>query len=623
MNAKSFLRAALLVFGTSLILGSAGCSKAPQGTTTAAAKNVDYWTCTMHPSVHSKTPGKCPICSMDLVPVMKKGGGQPTSAEKVVAGNAKAETQSMPGMQMGGNKGPAASDSAMQSKPSEFTVPVERQQQIGVTYTEVKKRPMRYHIRSVGMLEADQTKMFEYVARVDGYIEQLKVASPGELVGAGQPLMTIYSPDLRATEQELINLLNQQPNNTGGRSSYDQLISAAKRRLLLWNVSEQEIAALEQTRHASDRLVLRSPFDGVVDQVPIRVGMSVKSGDKLIGMIDLGQLWLWADFYENEFALLRPGQKVQITLSAFPTKKFVGQISVITPSIDPVKRTARVRIDIPNPNDELRPGMYANVVAQIDAGEGLTVPVDTVLPTGMRMLVFVDKGSGKLEPRFITVGRQFVDFNSKKQEAYYEVMSGLDEGERVVSSANFLIDAESQVQGAIKTWQEPEGATPAETSQPSGLAESDGSPANGLGALLNTYLEIRAHLAHDDFTGAKEHASELKANVEKLAASDPDPSNDAPGADAALTMLRRSTDKFDPVDIDQARIEFGQISGALIALLKQSRPQLDQTLYLVQCPMWKKSPAAWIQTTPDVSNPFMGQAMATCGQIKEELKPKN
>jgi Cu(I)/Ag(I) efflux system membrane fusion protein len=552
---------------------------------------------------------------MDLVPVMKKGGGSPAaSSGEQVASNSKTEPNSA---------SPAGGEPAEPPKPTEFTVPVERQQQIGVTYTEVKKQPMRYYIRSVGMLEPDQTKTFEYVARVDGYIEQLKVASPGERVGPGQPLMTIYSPDLRATEQELINLLNQQPNNTGGRSSSEQLISAAKRRLQLWNVSEQEIAALEQTRHASDRLVLRSPFDGIVEQVPIRVGMSVKSGDKLIGMIDLSQLWLWADFYENEIALLKPGQKVQVTLSAFPTKKFDGQISVITPSVDPLKRTAKVRIDIPNPGDELRPGMYANVISQFDAGEGLTVPVDTVLPTGMRMLVFVDKGSGKLEPRFITVGRQFVDLNSEKPEAYYQVTSGLNEGERIVSSANFLIDAESQVQGAIKTWQEPEGAqTPAETGQP-GLTEADESSANDLSAVLNTYLEIRAHLAHDDFAGAKEHASELKTKVRKLATSDPEPSSDKAGSGAPLLKLEESADHFNPPDIDQARIEFGEFSETLIAFLKQSRSQLDQTLYLVQCPMWKKSPAAWIQTTPNVSNPFMGQAMASCGQIQEELKPKN
>jgi len=614
MNAKRFFYVALLVFGTVLILGSAGCSKAPQTSTSTVAKNVDYWTCTMHPSVHSKTPGKCPICSMDLVPVLKKGGGSPAAPGEQVASSAKPDSMSA---------SPADGEPAAPPKPTEFTVPVERQQQIGVTYTEVRRRPMRYYIRSVGMLEPDQTKMFEYVARVDGYIEQLKVASPGESVAAGQPLMTIYSPDLRATEQELINLLSQQPNNTGGRSSSEQLISAAKRRLLLWNVSEQEITALEQTRHASDRLVLRSPFDGIVEQVPIRVGMSVKSGDKLLGMIDLGQLWLWADFYENEIALLKHGQKVQVTLSAFPTKKFDGQISVITPSIDPVKRTAKVRIDIPNPNDELRPGMYANVVTQFDAGEGLTVPVDTVLPTGMRNLVFVDKGSGKLEPRFITVGRQFVDLNSEQQGIYYQVLSGLNEGERIVSSANFLIDAESQVQGAIKNWQEPEGAaTPAETGQP-GLTEADESPPNALTAVLNTYLEIRAHLAHDDFMGAKEHAAELKTNVKKLAASDPDPTTDKTGSGSPLLKLEESADHFDPPDIDQARIEFGQFSQALIALLEQSGPRFDQSLYMVQCPMWKKSPATWIQTTPDVSNPFMGQAMPSCGQIQEELKPKD
>lgn len=186
----------------------------------------------------------------------------------------------------------------------------------------------------------------------------------------------------------------------------------------------------------------------------MKVGMGVKSGDKLMTVLDLSRLWLWASFYENELGLLREGQTVTVDLPAFPSRSFAGKISLISPMIDPIKRTATVRIDVPNTDGQLRPGMYANVSAEIDVGEGLTIPFDAVLPTGSRMLVFVDKGSGKLQPRFVQVGRQFVDIAGPNRERYYQVTGGLQEGERVVSSANFLIDAEAQLQGAVKDFGE-------------------------------------------------------------------------------------------------------------------------------------------------------------------------
>jgi Cu(I)/Ag(I) efflux system membrane fusion protein len=369
----------------------------------------------MHPSVHAKTPGKCPICGMDLVPVLK---------EKATG--------------------------VRYSRPAEFVVPIERQQQIGVTYAEVRRRHMRLDIRSMGTLEVDQAQTFECVTRVDGYIEELWVTSPGERVVVGQPLMTIYSPDLRAPEQELVNLLKVQVNGSVAPASMDHLIAYARLRLQRLNVSPNEISELERTQQPTDELVLRSPFDGIVSEAPMKVGTGVKPGDKLMTVLNLSHLWLWANFYENEVGLLKEGQSVKIALPAFPNRSFEGRISVISPTIDPVKRTARVRIDIPNPDGQLLPGMYANVVAEIDAGEGLTIPFDSVLPTGSRMLAFVDKGSGKLEPRFIQVGRQFVDLSDPNQERYYQITGGLQEGERIVSSANFLIDAEAQVQGAVR-----------------------------------------------------------------------------------------------------------------------------------------------------------------------------
>jgi membrane fusion protein, copper/silver efflux system len=180
----------------------------------------------------------------------------------------------------------------------------------------------------------------------------------------------------------------------------------------------------------------------------------VKAGDKVMTIINSSRLWLWANFYENEIGFLQEGQSVRIGLLAFPNRSFDGKIGAISPVVDPAKRTVRVRIDIPNLDGRLRPGMYANVVAEIDAGELLTIPFDAVLPTGSRMLVFVDKGSGRLESRFIQVGRQFVDSAKPSPERYYQVISGLQEGERVVSSANFLIDAEAQIQGIIKDFRD-------------------------------------------------------------------------------------------------------------------------------------------------------------------------
>jgi len=425
-----------------VLLGVGACSKLGGN---FVAADVDYWTCGMHPSVHSKTPGKCPICGMGLVPIVRQKtdvSGSPNAGQQ-----ADSETTAR---QSPGRKELSGEDDVLQSDLREFIVPVQRQQQIGVTYAEVRSRQIRVDIRSVGTLEADQGQIFECVSRVDGYIEQLHVTSPGERVVVGQPLVTIYSPDLRAPEQELVNLLKVQVNGSVGPASMDQLIDSARRRLLLLNVSQSEISELERTGQPTDQLLLRSPLDGIVSDAPMKVGMGVKRGDTLMSVLNLSRLWLWASLYENEVGLLQEGQPVTVTLPAFPGRVFKGKIGVINPTIDSVKRTARIRIDIPNPDGHLRPGMYANIVVAIDVGEGLTIPSDAVLPTGSRMLVFVDKGSGKLQPRFIQVGQQFVDLGGPNQERYYQVTSGLRKGERIVSSANFLIDAEAQLQGAIK-----------------------------------------------------------------------------------------------------------------------------------------------------------------------------
>ena len=432
---KLFLqKTALLVMLAALLSGAASCSK---NSSTGKPNKIDYWTCTMHPSVREKGPGKCPICSMDLVPVMKESA--------TPAGSSKSAPQHDHAAMLAGKP----SDSSATSSPShEFVVPVERQQQIGVRYAKVERKPLRHTIRAVGLIVPDKTRNWQFVSRVDGYVQKLDVTGPGELVEKNAPLLSIYSPDLLTSEREFVELLRMrdQAKSKDARETPQRLIESAKRRLQLWNVTEQQIAYLEKTRKASDTLTLLSPFRGVVQSVPVEQGKSVKPGDLLVEVADLSVVWLWAEFYENELSMLQVGQKLTVTAKSYPGQNFDGTISVTNPFLDEAKRTAKVRIDIPNPDFKLRPGMYVNADLEMDMGEALTVPVSAVMPTGTRNVVFVDKGEGKLEPRIVELGSKYGDI--------YEVKSGLQGDERVVASANFLIDAESKVQGALRGFEE-------------------------------------------------------------------------------------------------------------------------------------------------------------------------
>jgi membrane fusion protein, copper/silver efflux system len=427
-------KTALLLMLAALLSGAASCSK---NSATGKPSNIDYWTCTMHPSVREKGPGKCPICSMDLVPVMKESA--------TPAGSSKRAPQHDHAAMLAGKP----SDSSATSSPShEFVVPVERQQQIGVRYAKVERKPLRHTIRAVGLIVPDKTRNWQFVSRVDGYVQKLEVTAPGELVEKDAPLLSIYSPDLLTSEREFVELLRMrdQAKSKDARDTPQRLIESAKRRLQLWNVTAQQIADVEKTRKASDTLTLLSPFRGVVQSVPVEQGKSVKTGDLLVEVADLSIVWLWAEFYENELSMLQVGQKLVITAKSYPGQNFDGTVSLIDPFLDATKRTAKVRIDIPNPDFKLRPGMYVNAELEMDMGAALTIPVSAVMPTGTRSVVFVDKGEGKLKPRIVQLGTKYGDI--------YEVKTGLQENERVVASANFLIDAESKVQGALKAFEE-------------------------------------------------------------------------------------------------------------------------------------------------------------------------
>jgi Cu(I)/Ag(I) efflux system membrane fusion protein len=440
-------RIMLLITLVVLVFGAASCGKKGES---GKPSNVDYYTCTMHPSVKSQDPkGKCPICSMDLVPVMKKRGGEATAGTSPQMQETKAGGEKQGGQmqRMGGMPGMKPGGQMQAGQTHEFVVPVERQQQIGVTYARVERKPLRHTIRSVGLVVPDKGRNWQFVSRVDGYVQKLDVKSPGEIVEKDAPLLSIYSPDLLTSEREFVELLRMrdQAKSKDARETPERLIQSARRRLQLWNVTEAQIAELEKTRNPQENLTLLSPFRGVVQSVPVEQGKGVGIGNMLVEVADLSVVWVWAEFYENELPMLKVGQKIDITAKSYPGEKFEGTISLINPFLEEAKRTAKVRIDIPNPDFKLRPAMYVNAELAMDMGEGLTIPASTVMPTGTRNVVFINKGEGKLEPRIVQLG-------SKYGEAY-EVQNGLREGEQVVASANFLIDAESKVQQALNEFE--------------------------------------------------------------------------------------------------------------------------------------------------------------------------
>jgi Cu(I)/Ag(I) efflux system membrane fusion protein len=416
-NPVSFFSVAISIVAAALI--ATACNK---HVAEGKPDDVDYYTCTMHPSVKSQDPkAKCPICGMELVPVMKKGPAH-TNATATMSGD---------------------------EKPGEFTVPVERQQQIGVTYATIAKQPFIHSVRTVGMVAYDKQRHWDYVTRVEGYVQKLFVFSRGELVEKNAPLLTLYSPDLLTTQNEFTDLLKARDDaRTSGDKivleSTERLVESAKQRLRLWNIGDDQIAELEKTGKPQETLTLYSPFKGVVQDIAVDQGRRVTVGDHLVDITDLSVVWVWAQFYQDELPMLKTGLPIAVTTSSYPGEKFNGKISVIDPFINDALRTGRVRIDVENADFKLRPDMYVDIELTMDMGEGVAVPLPAVLPTGLHNIVFVDKGDGRLEPRFVELGRKYGDF--------YEVKSGVKEGERVVTSANFLIDAEANVQGALKSW---------------------------------------------------------------------------------------------------------------------------------------------------------------------------
>jgi len=327
-------------------------------------------------------------------------------------------------------------------------IPQDKQQLIGVKTIAVAPRQIGKVIRTVGRVEYDERKFATVNMKFEGWIEKLFVDYTGMRVKKGDPLAEVYSPELLATQQEFLSTVRwarsageAKDGAVGGMLARDAdaVVEAVRQRLRLWDISDEQVKAIEDTGRTVRTVTLYSPVDGTVIQKNAIQGMRAMPGEKLFDIADLSTVWITADLYEQELPLIAAGETAQISLSTLPGKELTAQLEFVSPALSGDARTVKVRMTVPNPGGRLKPQMFANVDIKIGMGRRLAVPDDAVLDTGTRQIVYVDKGEGYFEPREVTLGLH--------ADGYREVLSGLKNGEKVARSATFLIDSEAQLKG--------------------------------------------------------------------------------------------------------------------------------------------------------------------------------
>ena len=418
----------------------------------AAQSQGDVYYCPMHPDFKSNKPDNCPVCSMKLVKLEKPGGA-----------DGKQPMPGMPGMDMGsGDEGQAARGA------NTIFIDPQRQQLIGVRSEPAAMRPLVKEIRAVGKVAYNETNVTHIHTKISGYIEQVFVDYMGKVVKAGDPLFTIYSPDLVATQEEYLLSLRAQSqfavsSFSGVAARNNSLLEAARRRLELWDITPAQIRDIEREGRARRDLTIYSPVSGVVtERAAYHHGRFVNPEMDLYTIVDLSTVWINGEVYEYELPFVKTGLNAEIE---FPYNggphgdgphgagrmTLRGKVTFVYPYLEEKTRTAKIRFAFTNPNFILKPDMFVNVKLKINLGNKLVVPEDAVLDTGTEQYVFVDKGNGYFEPRAVKLGPE--------AGGYYAIESGLKAGERVVTAANFIIDSESRLKGAFANMGKPgEGA---------------------------------------------------------------------------------------------------------------------------------------------------------------------
>jgi RND family efflux transporter MFP subunit len=404
MKIKRLLMAGFcfVVLSAAVMAGLTGCKPGAEPGAPAAAGEKTLYTCGMHPQVIQDHPGNCPICGMKLTPIRAQAG-------------------------------------------AEIAIDPVTIQNMDIRTAVVVRGPLRRVIRTVGVVEYNEASLADVTTKFKGWIEKLYANTTGQLVMRGDPLFEIYSPDLYSAQVEYL-LATDPANKTAGSDAFR---TSALTKLKFFDISDGQIAELERSRQARKTLRIDAPQDGFVMEKNVVEGQMADAGMKMYRLADLGLVWVQAQIYEKDLAGIKLGQETTVTLDYLPDREFRGRVTYIYPSVDEKTRTAQVRMEFHNPGYFLKPGMFATVQAACElAPSALLVPDMAVLRSGAKTTVFVAREGGKFEPRAVTLGPQGENDN-------YEVLAGLEEGEHIVTSGQFMLDSESQLREAIQKMMAP------------------------------------------------------------------------------------------------------------------------------------------------------------------------
>lgn len=551
----------------------------------SGGRKIKYYQSPMHPWVTSPNPGKCTVCGMNLVAVYE------------------------------GDKGFGGAEGVVSLGSNSINV-------LHVRSEAVKRQPLRRSLRVAGTIDDDDSRHRILSAYVDGRIDKLFVNFTGAEVTAGQPLASFYSPMLLNAEREYVLLATPAATHPPG---HERLIEAAAQRLRRLGLSAEQIATLPGKPATELNSELLAPVTGTVVKREVYAGQYVKEGERLFEIADFSTMWFKFDAYERDLAWLQPGQKIEVTTPSVPGKVFAATISFIDPNLTDQTRSAKVRVEIPNPlgerdgqrRRELFHRLYAEGVVQVEAPATLTVPRGAVLSPGGRAVVYLDHGDGNYEQREVKLGRA--------GDEWWEVLGGLAEGDRVVTTGNLLIDGQAQLNQGVATAIAHEHAGHGTNPAPKAAAPSaELSPArheaiHDVIALVSTLAEALAADNLGQFNGRTELA---KAPVDALRQAF------AGAAEwAALIQPVLQNESLQPAtDLPAARREFHALSTAVVALAQAARrlPGEWNDLKVFQCPMVKNAfpgapkTGAWVQLSGPIRNPYFGAEMIDCGN---EVKP--
>ncbi|MEJ2695740.1 MAG: efflux RND transporter periplasmic adaptor subunit [Candidatus Sulfobium sp.] len=543
---------------------------------TKKKRKIKYWVAPMNPNYISSKPGKSPM-GMDLVPVYE-GENEEEGVVKI----------------------------------DPVTV-----QDIGVKTTEVRQGPLIATVRTVGQVTYNEKLVQHIHTKVSGWVEDLFVNTTGQEVSRGEERLSIYSPELVATQQEYLQALRYETQTStsafsdvasGGKA----LVDATRRRLLYMDIDPAQIEALEKRGTIQKAMILRSPTHGIVIDKKVLAGMKVTPGMELYTIADISNIWVMGSIYEYELPFIRTGQEAEITLPYEPGVVYKGRVSFIYPYLQAATRTVQIRMDFKNPGFRLKPDMYVNVAITTKVGENvLQVPDNAVIRTGTKNIVIIALGGGKFMPRDVVLGAE--------GQGVVEIKSGLTKGEKVVTSAQFLIDSESNLKEALNKMvearkasgkKEAPKATPGEMKETGKEAPQARTPEDQkqiMSEVTDAYMKIHGALVAESPAGVKTYAESLADAAKKLKAQN---------TEGSVKDVVETVDQVLPGllsgEIGEAKASFAVLSRAMVKYVQGPGRQEAhaQGVKIFYCPMKKES---WLQTGSSVQNPFLDKDMLVCG----------